>query len=146
MAQNPEQRTLGLRAICLISQFSKPYKWWLEHSTPSAQAIINGRRLLMRDILRNSLYPIPIPAKRMLSLLRHWKSAERLRKLHDKLEHSTPSAQAMINGLRLILGGDNFISVLRDPIPAKRILFLLRGWWRGPLDTLRIRRRRRHVL
>ena len=142
MNSSHEQRTLGLLPCKLIREFSKPYKWWLEHSTPSAQAMINGRRLILRD----NLYPIPIPAKRMLFLLRRWKHAERCRKLCDKLEHSTPSAQAMINGLRLILGGDNFISVLRDPIPAKRILFLLRGWWRGPLDTLRIRRRRRHVL
>ena len=57
MAQNPEQRTLGLRAICLISQFSKPYKWWLKHSTPSAQAIINGHRLLMMD---NFISDIPL--------------------------------------------------------------------------------------
>ena len=119
---NKEQRTLGLLPCKLIREFSKPYKWWLEHSTPSAQAMINGSRLILRD----NLYPIPIPAKRMLFLLRRWKHAERRRKLRDKLEHSTPSAQAMINGLRLILMY-NFTPVL-IPIPAKRMLFLLRRW------------------
>ena len=83
---NKEQRTLGLRAICLISEFSKPYKWWLEHSTPSAQAMINGRRLLMMDnfISDISFLRDPMPAKRMLSLLRknrRDKRAWRLRRL-----------------------------------------------------------------
>ena len=47
MAQNPEQSTLGLRAICLISEFSKPYKWWKEHPTPSAQAMFES------DLIQN---------------------------------------------------------------------------------------------
>ena len=31
--------TLGLRPCKLISEFSKPYQWWREYPTPSAEAV-----------------------------------------------------------------------------------------------------------
>ena len=32
-------RTLGLLPCKLISEFSKPYQWWREYPTPSAEAV-----------------------------------------------------------------------------------------------------------
>ena len=89
MNSSHEQRTLGLLPCKLIREFSKPYKWWLKHSTPSAQAMINGRRLLMMDnfISDISFLRDPMPAKRMLSLLRKYrrdKRAWRLRRLRNR--------------------------------------------------------------
>ena len=34
------KRTLGLLPCKLISDYSKPYQWWREQSTPSAEALI----------------------------------------------------------------------------------------------------------
>ena len=57
--------TLGLRPCKLISEFSKPYQWWREYPTPSAEAVFasdwiqdfwgDAIRLSLLDWLRQRL-------------------------------------------------------------------------------------------
>ena len=58
-------RTLGLLPCKLISEFSKPYQWWREYPTPSAEAVFasdwiqdfwdDAIRLSLLDWLRKRL-------------------------------------------------------------------------------------------